>query len=789
MFLRALDVSNVLGTTFLIVWLPAVVVDGFTRGSSSWLSILLLVVGPVYLVVMAGTYRRNETPVTSRLLARLQNEMPSGDREYVLYLRSFLVDQMLSGQDGVGGAHFMTTLASYFGFRSPHHLEKPWESRIIDLLGRLGPVVAVGQPGEALPPLGAKRVYLRLPAGRSWKDEVSTAIRRARLVVIVAAVGENPDAAEGTLWEYTEALRLLPPEQVVLVACGGREAYERFRARTAEHFRRQVEMLPSLPVLPDWPEPRRPGKARAGFPLHGVVRFRAGWAAEFVHFDSTAVRGPTPFSRWRATERALVEPWLDECERGLPGTAVYPLKVRAHWQAKVLVVLAFLAFGFTMVRRSDHVSAATAAAGCVALIYMGLATVRMVAWMRDVSRSSVKIRFSAPESNSADVDNSVTGYLVNEYSARWPGRSGIGLAAWAFYRDLDLRDVNAPRCKFWRVRTWTRPVPLPDGLDKATVHPVLGRVVFVGQPLQLVILTERDAGMTSRQFAQRVMNRIVGAIGTVVGFLIAIVFQAHTVRLRLALGAIGILTLLRMRARWRGDLRRLGQIHWRPRIPADLHRDPCVLYLRPHTGDPALDVDLNEILSFVGLFRVGYVQDTPPPRRDLSRLPLPEDGRLLRAAVPNCKLVAALTTGTDEVTLRQLTEAVVLVEPARLLLFIPSATSEEEYTRFREATAEAFAKRGAALPEALPDPVRPSSEPPVRGAIHFADDWTPTVVSLAPPSVEVSREIQLLNIQAKLRPILASLPAEAPFNPPEPHGPADDRQAGADQQTPGPHGR
>jgi len=124
-----------------------------------------------------------------------------------------------------------------------------------------------------------------------------------------------------------------------------------------------------------------------------------------------------------------------------------------------------------------------------------------------------------------------------------------------------------------------------------------------------------------------------------------------------------------------------------------------------------------------------------------------------------------------------------------LLLFIPSATSEEEYTRFREATAEAFAKRGAALPEALPDPVRPSSEPPVRGAIHFADDWTPTVVSLAPPSVEVSREIQLLNIQAKLRPILASLPAEAPFNPPEPHGPADDRQAGADQQTPGPHGR
>ncbi|MEV4513911.1 hypothetical protein AB0K00_33755 [Dactylosporangium sp. NPDC049525] len=780
MLLRALDVSNVLGTTVLITWLPAVVVGGITGESSPWPSVLMLVLGPVYLVVMAGLYRQNEAPVTSRLLARVRHEMPTGNHEYVLYLRSFLVDRVLAGQDPVGGANFMTTLASYFGIRHPRRLENPWESRITDLLGRLGPVVAVGRPGEPLPPLGAKRVYLRPPAGRTWKDEVSEAIRSARLVAIVAAVSEDPGTAEGTLWEYTEALRLLPPEQVVLVACGGREAYERFRVRAAEYHRKRAGALPPLPVLPDWPEPRRPGKARAGFPFHGVVRFRTGWAAEFVHFDTTTVRGPTPFARWRKAERTSVEPWLEDCEQRLPGTAVRPMKIRLHWNLKVLLALPFVVLGSVLALRSDDMSAATVATGCVAFIYMALTVVRIAATIRDAGRSDVRVRLPADVSD-VGVDSSVASYLVVGFTLRWPGRSGLGLADFAFYRDMDRREVDAPRGPFWRVKTLQRPVPFLDDPEQVAVHSVQGRQVFVVHPVRLAVVAERDAAVTSDQFIQRVMNRTAGTVGVVVGYPVAIIFQAHTLGIRLALGALGVLSLVSMRAGRRRTLRRLGQIRWRPRIPADLYRDPCVLYLRPHTDDPDLDLDLNEILSSVGLFRVGYRQDTPPPRRNLGWLPLPEDGRLLTTALPNCKLVVVLTTGTDPATLQQVTEAVRQLEPSRLLLFIPSATSDEEYTRFRDATADAFAERGAALPGNLPPQAPPGAEPPIRGVIHFTDDWSPTVVSLVPQSTDVPRGAQLLSIQAKLRPILAGLPAETPVHLPEPRTADDDRPVGADQ--------
>jgi hypothetical protein len=161
------DAWGALWTGCFIVWLPAAVISAFARESSPWYAILLLVVGPVVLVMMAGVSRKYEVPVTSRLLARRHHEMPTGDRDYVLYLRSFLVDHALSGQDQVGGANSLTTLASYFGYRHALRLEKPWEDRITELLCRFGPVEAIGRPGEHLPPLGAKRIYLRVPEDRS----------------------------------------------------------------------------------------------------------------------------------------------------------------------------------------------------------------------------------------------------------------------------------------------------------------------------------------------------------------------------------------------------------------------------------------------------------------------------------------------------------------------------------------------------------------------------------------------------------------------------------------------
>jgi hypothetical protein len=549
-------------------------------------------------------------------------------------------------------------------------------------------------------------------------------------------------------------------------------------------------------VLPDWPEPRRPRKVRKGFLLHGVVRFHAGWTAEFVHFDTTAVRGPTPFARWRKTVRTRVEPWLDECERELPGTAVYPLRVRAHWHAKVLLALLFAGEGFFLVQGWAGIPMANRIAFLTALTFMPSVVMRLAAMLRVHSRYSVTVRFSDERNDGAEVDSSIVQYLVEEYTVRWPGRFGVGLYHLTFHYDVEFREINPPRSSFWRMRTLLRkPLRPSDEPERdVRVHRLLGSLVAVRyDPFLLITLIERDAGITSRQFGQRALNRLAAGIGTLVGTAIAIFFQTHTAGMRLGIGAVGLLLFFWLRARWRSDLHRFSQIRFRPRIPADLLREPCVLYLRPHSGDPdrpspwrdTLDLDLKDVLSGVGLFRVGYRQDTPPPPEDLARLPLPADGwrTVLAMALPECDLVAVPTTGTGPETLWQLTEAVRLLPPSRLLLLIPSGIADEEYARFRRAATEAFAERRAAFPEAdranfrfpdlpaePPDPAPPGFEPALRGAIHFADDWTPATVSFTPldaPFVEVPRHTQLQRMRTELKPILASLATEPLFNPHE----------------------
>jgi hypothetical protein len=78
-------------------------------------------------------------------------------------------------------------------------------------LNRIGPVVAIGRPGERLQPLGASRDYLE---GSDWQRAVSAAIVDAALVVFV--LGDS----ESVLWEFrttvetrgkAHALIVVPP--------------------------------------------------------------------------------------------------------------------------------------------------------------------------------------------------------------------------------------------------------------------------------------------------------------------------------------------------------------------------------------------------------------------------------------------------------------------------------------------------------------------------------------------------------------------------------------------------
>lgn len=82
------------------------------------------------------------------------------------------------------------------------------EEALVECLTARGPVVAVGVPGESLPPLGAARLYVK---GDGWQEVVTELIRRSQVIVVI--LGETP----GLQWELQQACRpeILP--KVVLV--------------------------------------------------------------------------------------------------------------------------------------------------------------------------------------------------------------------------------------------------------------------------------------------------------------------------------------------------------------------------------------------------------------------------------------------------------------------------------------------------------------------------------------------------------------------------------------------
>ncbi|MFJ3923937.1 hypothetical protein [Streptomyces sp. NPDC090022] len=222
---------------------------------------------------------------------------------YVLYLRPFALDPGLSAPVPEPG----------FYTRAPFELPQvTQEEFLVRQVARLGRVIAVGQPGERLPLLGAERGYLPLD---DWQNTVATLIRGAHVVMLSAAPGP------GTVWEFTEAVRTVPPDRLLLLVCTGPVVYDLFRDRAARAYaERRTADWPPLPELPDWPAPGPPGKGRTWeYPLRGVISFDQAWQATFTPFEVSV-----PALRWgwstRRKVRERLEPVLAPLA-ALPGSA------------------------------------------------------------------------------------------------------------------------------------------------------------------------------------------------------------------------------------------------------------------------------------------------------------------------------------------------------------------------------------------------------------------------------------------------------------------------------------
>jgi hypothetical protein len=178
----------------------------------------------------------------------------------VLYLRSFL--------DDPEGAEIRSHGALYLFYG-------PWaffmllteEEQIAKVLSEFGPVLAVGKPGERLPEVGAARLYL---ADGEWQNGVRELMGRSRLVVIRAGL------TEGLLWELAEAVRLVPPERLLILVPRGRVGYDGFRKGASR-------LLPQ-----GLPEMTRSSGVFSS--LTGLIHFDPDWRASFVPLRRNILR-------------------------------------------------------------------------------------------------------------------------------------------------------------------------------------------------------------------------------------------------------------------------------------------------------------------------------------------------------------------------------------------------------------------------------------------------------------------------------------------------------------------
>jgi hypothetical protein len=196
---------------------------------SSWLIVPLLVAFVVVARVSLLWFRsgwKHEAPTAKEALA-------SDPRPPVLYLRSFGVDNQFLVASGGRAARLKSHL-NYAASVSP-------EQEMAFILERVGPVVAIGKPGERLPELGAARLYV---GDDEWREVVGNFINDAALVVIRAGETAN------LWWETEEALSRRSPERVIIVALGPPGTFATFERRFTETFGKPAAPTPSPPRAP-----------------------------------------------------------------------------------------------------------------------------------------------------------------------------------------------------------------------------------------------------------------------------------------------------------------------------------------------------------------------------------------------------------------------------------------------------------------------------------------------------------------------------------------------------------
>lgn len=207
--------------------------------------------------------------------ARVLQEDP---RAPVVYLRPFAADNQGAG-----------VVSSWPLLKYGYYTD---EEQLAMVLNEIGPFVAIGDPAETLPDLGAVRVYVR---SGDWQAQVTDLVSRAALVIMRAGT------SDGFWWEFGLVRGTVRPDRLLVLVPDDEKDYERFRAKAAE-------------VLPH-PLPAAPRGKRLMARTRTIIAFEAnwrGWALPVVwsrKLESMSLASlTTPYlSRLKLTLRPIFE--------------------------------------------------------------------------------------------------------------------------------------------------------------------------------------------------------------------------------------------------------------------------------------------------------------------------------------------------------------------------------------------------------------------------------------------------------------------------------------------------
>jgi hypothetical protein len=261
--------AKTLGAMSVTVGILSGVFTALRAGLRGGVAFILL---PI-LIITIGCVLCGVAAVTGSLLCRVgkklttkgaENLLLHDSRNPVLYLRSFKDDRLASAP--VTGGQQVEVIYQPLTQAFTGDTE---EEILASELNRVGPCVAVGIPGERLPPIGAARMYFE---DSEWEENVLALMMRSELVIMRAGT------TRGFLLELEMAVRNLDPRKLVILlpfeAAGEftlgdmGDGYTKFREAANKVLPKEL--------------PPFSGKRLSGSSLSGLIHFQSDWTPKVL---------------------------------------------------------------------------------------------------------------------------------------------------------------------------------------------------------------------------------------------------------------------------------------------------------------------------------------------------------------------------------------------------------------------------------------------------------------------------------------------------------------------------